>query len=79
MDLVWGVFSKRLSDLRSEEMVLLSLIVAICVLVVIYAVALVVRLSGKMEPEEEFPAVSGGLLRKGIFGSHREARTGHSD
>ena len=66
MDLLWGVFEKRLIDLSSEERVILSLVFLISACLVMIAFSLVVQVARKLEVKEDRPKSTNVLIRKGI-------------
>ena len=66
MNLLWGVFQKRLVDLSSEERVVLALVIMIGLCLVMIALSLVVQVARRLELDEERTPRFGKLIRKGI-------------
>ncbi len=66
MDLLWGVFQKRLVDLSSEERVILCLVFLISVCLVMVAFSLVVQVARRLEVKEDLPKRTNLLIRKGL-------------
>ena len=84
MDFIWGLFEKRISDMRIDEKVFLLLIILACFFLVTYAVSLIVQIVRRMEqqesPGEQVPSsLRAGLMNSEPLRRYDGPRYGHTD
>ncbi len=84
MTFIWGLFEKRVADMRMDEKVFLLLIILACFCLVTYAMSLIVQIVRKMEqqesPEQQAPAsLRAGLLNSEALRRYDGPRYGHTD
>lgn len=84
MNFIWGLFEKRIGDMRMDEKVILLLIVLACVCLVTYAVSLFLEIVRRMDRQEssgqQVPSsLRAGLLKSEVLRRYDGPRYGHTD
>jgi hypothetical protein len=84
MNFVWGLFEKRVGDMRMDEKVFLLLIVVACFCLVAYAMSLIVQIARKMDQQESRDQKMPSSLRASLLNSeslrgYDGPRYGHTD
>jgi hypothetical protein len=84
MNFIWGLFEKRIADMRMDEKVFLLLIILACFCLVSYAMSLIVQIVRKMDqhesPEQQAQvSLRAGLLNSEALRHYDGPRYGHTD